>query len=531
MSKQTKDRLPPSNPQPLTSLYNLIQTLTQSQKRDFKKYAHFWGGQENTKYLRLFDIVNQYALSGKDKQDLLQHILKDDGFASRAAVSALAGYLSSKILESVRSTPEISPRTNRLHSLLQDIKFLYNKGLNGECYELIRDAMQLAKDIDKSTYLLELHIWERRVLLSVKGVEQMAKRVGEMLAEEQQLVQQIETFFALNTLNNDLFLSLKQGLPMSDFARAKIGEFLQQDEDKWLKQLGLRSRYWYYNSLYYYYELQHKQQGGHAETGAGSPYLSKALDSLESILRLAENEGKLLVSEEPAFYNALIDNYLNLCIRLGEFERIRSIEESLIQGSNETRILRSVVFHRLTEMVRHNDPRAAVAYITENQLNQRLRENEHNIGASRAQVIRYTCGQAYFMLEDYDNASDWFAQIVKASGSRMNSGVAVVSEIQHIICLFALNAFRNDPARPLHNFWERLRRNHKSDEFIDLLFAALKSAFANKKQESKPQIDALSKKMTHHATLQTQYGLVMAWIEAWYNGTSVMAEIEKYNRK
>ena len=110
-------------------------------------------------------------------------------------------------------------------SLLQDIKFLYNKGLNGECYELIRDAMQLAKDIDKSTYLLELHIWERRVLLSVKGVEQMAKRVGEMVAEEQQLVQQIETFFALNTLNNDLFLSLKQGLPMSDFARAKIDEF------------------------------------------------------------------------------------------------------------------------------------------------------------------------------------------------------------------------------------------------------------------------------------------------------------------
>lgn len=531
MSKQPNVSHGSGTPPSLTSLYDLIHSLTQYQKRDFKKYASFWGSKESTKYLRLFDIVNHYVLSGKQKQDLMAHILKFEDFASKPGVSALSAYLFSKILESVRSTPEISPRTNRLHSLLQDIKFLYNKGLNEECYALIQDAMQLAREIDKSTYLLELYIWERRVLLSVRGVEQMAKRVGEMLAEEQKLVQNIQTFFALNTLNNDLFLSLKQGLPLSDFAQSKINEFLQHDQQVYLQSLTLRAKYWYLNSLYYYYEILHKQSGGRAGEEGEFPYLQKALTCLDAIIHIAETEGKILVSEEQSFYNALIDNYLNLCIRLGEFDRVRHIEESLTSERNETQLLRSAAFHRLTELIRDNNPAAAAAYIADNDLNKRLQEHGNNIGESRLSVIRYTCGQAYFILEDFDKASDWFAQIIDAPGSKANPNLLLVSEVHRIICLFELHAYQNDPFRPINNFLERLRRNNKANEFLDLLFAAIKNTFGQKNQDSDALIDALTEKTNQNSTLRTNFGLVLAWMEARFNGTTVAEEIVKYNRK
>lgn len=531
MSRPSGDAPKAANTPPVSMLYNLVHSLTQAQKRDFKKNAHFWGGSESTKYLRLFDIVNRYVHAGKDKKGLLQHILKSKEFATKSAVSALADYLCTKILDSVRSTPEVSPRTNKLHTMLQDIHFLYNKGLHEECYAHIQNAMQLAREIDKSTYLLELYIWERRLLLAVRGVDEMAKRIQELIADEQQLVRNIQTFFALNTLNNELFLNLRQGVPLSETAQKQIHEFLHHDEQAYLAKLSVRSRYWYLNSLYYYFEIQHKRQRDDIPEKERFVHLQKALSYLDAIYSLAKNEGKILVKEESAFYNTFIDNYLNLCIRLGEFARIKEIEKTLVSERNAIQLLRSVAFHHIAQLLRANDFKTAANYIAKNNLEKRLRENANSIGESRLQAIRYTCGQVYFLLGDYNKASDWFAQILHAPSAKVNLNIVLASEFHHVISLFELGAFKKDPLRPLVNFQERLRNNHKSNEFIDRLFLALKCVFGKKMEELSTHTPVLAESIIKNTTLLTHFALVIAWLEARHNQTLVSQEIIKYNTR
>ncbi len=492
--------------------------------------------------------MNAYILANKEEEGLMQHILHSNEFGNRGSVNTLADYLFSKILESARANPEVSPLTNRLHSMLQDINFLFFKGLHQECYDLIMRATDLAKTLDKATYLLELSIWERRVLPIVKNVGEMSRRIKEMVQEEQILVRRVQTMFSLNSLSNDLFLSQKQGLPVSEFAAAQIRNFLSRDEQAFVQNLSLRAKYWYHNSMYYYYEIQYKLQN----EGAGEENLKKAILQLEALVAISENEAKVLAEEERALYYALLDNYLNLCLRLKEYKRADDIEKILASTRNEVQLLRSVTFHRLTHFLSDNEFKKAVEYIEKDKLDKRLRRYEKRIGESRSQAIRYTCGQAHFILGNYDQASDWFFQIVNNARAKANPTARLVSEILHHICHFELNSFPKDPFRPMKNLREKLERSEKNDEstlpkdsedlrrrkkmadFHAELFSVLRTLFVPKEQlldkKTDGIISALREKMDGSKTLETSYAVILAWIEARCNDTTVAEEIKKYNK-
>lgn len=160
---------------------------------------------------------------------------------------------------------------------------------------------------------------------------------------------------------------------------------------------------------------------------------------------------------------ALLDNYLNLCLRLKEYKRADDIEKIFAATRNEVQFLHSVAFHRLTHSLSGNAFQQAVDFIEKEKLEKRLRRYEKRIGESRAQAIRYTCGQAYFLLGNYDQASDWFFQIVNAR-VRANPTARLVSEILHHICHFELNSFPKDPFRPMKNLREKLERSEKNDQ-------------------------------------------------------------------
>src|SRR5262245_37410973 len=139
MSKKKSSAGQPVNTASVRSLIELIRSLTQSQKRDFKKFAQFYGRTEGRKYLQLFDAVNRYLAGKKSEKDLTAFLLTIPVFKTREVVNAQARYLFDKILLSVRTLPEAQPRQQRLHGVFQDINFLYHKGLLQECTDLVEE--------------------------------------------------------------------------------------------------------------------------------------------------------------------------------------------------------------------------------------------------------------------------------------------------------------------------------------------------------------------------------------------------------
>lgn len=56
---------------PISTLYELIQSLTKTEKRYFKLETDQWGGSKS--YRQLYDLLNGFSSLGEKEQDLLKH--------------------------------------------------------------------------------------------------------------------------------------------------------------------------------------------------------------------------------------------------------------------------------------------------------------------------------------------------------------------------------------------------------------------------------------------------------------------------
>ena len=150
----------------VSKLSRLMRSLSKSQKRDFKKYVNFWATDSKTtrKYIQLFDVVQRHISSSKEEASLTGHILELQKFGKTVKdVSSLAQYLYLKILESMRTTPDSSRYLNQLNAMEQDLVFLYNKNLFGDCSEIIKRALPLARELDKPALEMEWNFWAYRM--------------------------------------------------------------------------------------------------------------------------------------------------------------------------------------------------------------------------------------------------------------------------------------------------------------------------------------------------------------------------------
>ena len=81
---------------------------------------------------------------------------------------------------------------------------------------------------------------------------------------------------------------------------------------------------------------------------------------------------------------------------------------------------------------------------------------------------------------------------------------------------------------------EELRRRKKMADFHAELFSALRTLFVPKEQlldkKTDGIISALREKMDGSKTLETSYAVILAWIEARCNDTTVAEEIKKFNK-
>ncbi|MBK7937582.1 MAG: hypothetical protein IPJ82_11015 [Lewinellaceae bacterium] len=517
----------------ISRLYNLMRTLTQAQKRSFKKYVGFKEGKEGAGYLKLFDAINRFIRSEQEPAGLSDYLVKIQQFQDRTKTGQKSKYLYDKILESMRSQPEVSRLTTQLLGMLQDINFLFFKRLYDECFDLIKDTKKLAAEIGKETYILELFIWERRVYHASRSIVDLDARFRSMADEEQKLIQEIRQSLFYNTLANALFVSAKRDVPLPMHMETLMIELTKRNEQEVLKELPMRARFWYHNSLSFYHEILAKQQQKSSAPINSSINLQSALYHNEAMINLSEGPGKMVADEDTFFYDALVDNYINLCQRLGEYEKISGFEQRLISTKNEVQFLRSVTFHHINRLLGNHAYQEAADYITQNRLSNRLLFYENRISEGRLLALRHACGLIFYIVEQFEAASDWLAKNYQGQPSKNNPTFFLAGEFMYIISLFQTGTYKRDPVRPLINFQNKLRRrNVKISDFHKALFSTLKNVFQPKLPESKEEIRSLVEPVCNRILDENRnlihFAPIAAWLEARLNGTKVADELMKY---
>ncbi len=139
-----------------TKLFDLISSLSMSEKRFFKLFSerHVIGSENE--YVLLFDLIDK--MSSYDDSEV-----KNAPFVKNA--SAEKNYLYRLILKSLNSFHAQNSTKNKIYNSLVSIEILFQKGLYDQSLELIEKTKKLAKDNELFKQLLSLNEIEQEVLL------------------------------------------------------------------------------------------------------------------------------------------------------------------------------------------------------------------------------------------------------------------------------------------------------------------------------------------------------------------------------
>jgi hypothetical protein len=138
-------------------LHQLIKSLSKSEKRNFKLYANRLQGNEDSKFMLLFDVMDRLNEYSEEK------ILQKANDISKAQLSNLKAHLYKQILLSLRMNASNQDLDIYLREQIDYAKLLYNKGLYSQSLKMLDKARITATEFEKNVILLEILDFEKHI--------------------------------------------------------------------------------------------------------------------------------------------------------------------------------------------------------------------------------------------------------------------------------------------------------------------------------------------------------------------------------
>lgn len=518
----------------ISKLVSLIRSLTPVQKGDFKKYVKFWGGERVQKYILLFDAVNEFISNDRDLDALMQHLLEQKKMGTKPGdLTHPASYLYSKILESMRSTPDEAPHLTRLNALMQDIVFLHSKNLFEDCLSLIEEAMQLAKTLDKPAYQLEL-LWWKGQLFGWKIGGEGVVGFAEWKQEQDIVLRHLADVTHLNAIATETQIFLRKRTPLPEALDEQFTQILEKHEQGQLDPMPPRARLRALNFLSDAFDLKHTHNKSTSGGLVKKAMLERAVRIQGEAIQLFR-EHKAFAEQEQTLFSITVSNYINRCFRLGRFDLVEQLEAEMEGTRNELAKYQHLAYHHLLHYLAANEFEKARGYVEENHIAEGVEKHKHRMQENRYMALCFSIGQVCYVLDDFDRASDWFGKAAQMR-TDIRPDLSVLCKTLELICLWEYGAFTRyvDLGSPVKNLRRSLHKARLDDDFVKKILVAVENVFRNPRsihKDSFPKMMSDIKADMEKDQSKYLYALVFAWLEAKLNQTPVSMEILKFDHK
>ncbi len=231
------------------SVFELIQSMSKSEKRAFKLFATRMSNSKDAHFLLLFEAME--AISEYDEKKILQR--------SKITKEQLPGaklYLLKQILISLRQTNSDRYSEIDLHEQLDFARILYSKRLYKESLKVLQKAKKRAQD--KMLFVTELEIIDfERVIHAQYNTTQHPKRADELAGESLTVTNHIAKINEFANLSLKLYdLYLKRGHVKNRNDIVFMEDFLHKNRPSVdLKNQSLYEVFYYNLSYYWYYYI------------------------------------------------------------------------------------------------------------------------------------------------------------------------------------------------------------------------------------------------------------------------------------
>lgn len=271
----------------------LVKSLTKSEKRFFRLFASTTEGTKN--YMKVFDLMDKM-----EEYDAKRLAEKTKAF--RMNLSHEKIYLRNQLLRAMRNFHSNSGQAVSLRNRLLEISFLYDKGLDKLCLQLVTKLMKEAEESGQELVLMELINWKRLLADRASDFNAMTEYVEKDHPAELELFESLKSVTEYNALYNRLMLLVKRrGLsPDRDFLEGL--EQLRNHPLLLTKEppKAYSARRYYYSVLAVYYHVKGD--------------LSQALEISALLLNEVESRVRLKQDDSAKSYFGLQNNFLGRCI-------------------------------------------------------------------------------------------------------------------------------------------------------------------------------------------------------------------------
>jgi hypothetical protein len=167
------------------ALFDLIHSLTKSEKRYFKLMSsrHAIGGENN--YIVLFDAIDKQTVYDEDK---IFKTFKGEAFLNRFSITKKRLY--DHILSSLDAFHSINSTEAQLHKMLHSFEILFEKSLYDQSRRILRSAEKLAAKNEMHEILLLIAKKERKLietegneLISNERIEQLSVKLSKSIVD------------------------------------------------------------------------------------------------------------------------------------------------------------------------------------------------------------------------------------------------------------------------------------------------------------------------------------------------------------
>ena len=398
-------------------LFELIHSLSKSEKRYFKLYANFHKGNKN--YLKLFDAVD--AQQDYQEQEI-KELFKKEKFAKQFPVTK--NYLYNLIMKSLSAFYTNKFADSQLKELIHHAEILNRKELYEHTAVILKKAKKIAYMHEKFIHLLDIIALEKRKeplanFTSKEKIVKLAKEESDVLAKYNNHLEY------WNLFAHTSHLTAKSGLPRTEAERKKykaiIEHPLMHREERALSHLA-KDRYYYLLGNYHHLI---------GDIEKSNEYSKKRLLLSESFPEK--------IKENPKLYIGLTNNYLFTCLAINayhEFEitlkKIKdfpSIHPTILTEGISVKLFECIYTSECSYIVQTGKTNITILI---KQIEDGLNKFKGKLNKIPEMEITFFAGYILFMNGNYKEALKWFFKIY-------NSHVAARPDMQNaarIITLF-----------------------------------------------------------------------------------------------
>ena len=407
---------------PSNEIFDLIQSMSPTEKRYFKRFSKRHSAGESNVYLTVFLAI---AAQASYDEAAIKEKFKGKGFIRQ--FSATKSYLNKLILKSLRAFHTEKSTTMNLRARLDEIEILFSRGLFAQAQKVLKKGIHLAHQFDQGGYVLEFLQWERK-LSKLLHEQQLAERLSNIKAQESFALTQVRKETGHVAIYDDMYFLLRQNIR----AREE-GFYIKVDE------LAAASK-----ALSPSLPETFTAQLAHNYTLAFHAHLKGNFSALYIHYR---NNVDLWhqfphqIDANPNRYAKALSAFLGACHTAGNYteyfsflSRIRSLKG--LSNSTESFLQSHSYSLELLYFLNHHQYEKALAIVPE--IEDRLTVLTANSNPSALLAHLYNVSMLYFIVEEYSLCLRWVNRILNHKKTTTRRDIREMAIILNIIVHFEL---------------------------------------------------------------------------------------------